>query len=47
MRVSSRDELALTIRRALEMPGVVIVDIPVDYSANRELGQHVLPNSWD
>jgi acetolactate synthase-1/2/3 large subunit len=47
MRVASQEELAATIRRAVEMPGVVVVDVPVDYSANRELGQHVLPNSWD
>ena len=47
LRVNHPSELAATMRRALEMPGVVIVDLPVDYTHNAELGQHVLPNAWN
>jgi acetolactate synthase-1/2/3 large subunit len=46
-RVSSPESLRDTMRKAIEQPGVVIVDVPVDYSMNVELGQHILPNSWD
>ncbi|MGA8906681.1 MAG: thiamine pyrophosphate-dependent enzyme, partial [Acidobacteriaceae bacterium] len=46
-RVSSPESLRDTMRKAIEQPGVVIVDVPVDYSRNVELGRHVLPNSWD
>lgn len=46
-RVSSEEELESTMRRAIELPGVVVVEVPVDYSMNTELGQHVIPNSWD
>jgi len=28
-------------------PGVVVVDIPTDYSKNVEIGQHVIPEAWD
>jgi len=34
-------------RKALETPGVVVVDIPTDYSKNVEIGQHVIPEAWD
>lgn len=47
MSVSSADGLESTMRRAIELPGVVVVDVSVDYSMNTELGQHVIPNSWD
>jgi acetolactate synthase-1/2/3 large subunit len=47
LRVSSPEDLDATLRKAIELPGVVIVDIPMDYSMNVELGKHVLPNSWD
>jgi thiamine pyrophosphate-dependent acetolactate synthase large subunit-like protein len=41
------DELSATLRRALETPGMVVVDIPTDYSKNAEIGQHVIPEAWD
>ena len=45
--VSSEEEAMKAIREALDTPGVVIVDIPVDYSKNVEIGEHVLPDAWD
>jgi acetolactate synthase-1/2/3 large subunit len=47
MRVSQPDELLRLLRKALETPGVVVVDIPTDYSKNVEIGQHVIPEAWD
>jgi acetolactate synthase I/II/III large subunit len=47
MRVNRPDELMATLRKALETPGIVVVDIPVDYSKNAEIGQHVIPEAWD
>ena len=47
LRVNKPDELLPTLRKALETPGVVVVDIPTDYSGNIEIGQHVLPEAWD
>jgi acetolactate synthase-1/2/3 large subunit len=47
MRVNRPDELPAVLRKALETPGVVVVDIPTDYSHNIEIGQHVIPEAWD
>ena len=47
MRVDKPEALLTIMKKALETPGVVIVDVPVDYSKNVELGEHVLPNAWD
>ena len=47
MRVNQPDELVRVLRKALETPGIVVVDIPVDYSKNVEIGQHVIPEAWD
>ena len=47
MRVDKPEALSTVMKKALETPGVVIVDVPVDYSRNVEIGQHVLPNAWD
>jgi acetolactate synthase-1/2/3 large subunit len=47
LRVSSPAELEIVMRKALDMPGVVIVDVPMDYSSNVELGRHVLESAWD
>ena len=47
LRVSSPADLQTVVRKALDLPGVVIVDVPVDYSMNVEIGRHVLPNAWD
>ncbi|HEX4169627.1 MAG TPA: thiamine pyrophosphate-dependent enzyme [Bryobacteraceae bacterium] len=44
LRVSTPDQLCTTARKALDAPGVVIVDVPIDYSKNLELAQHVLPS---
>jgi len=47
MRVNKSDELQPTLRKALETPGVVVVDIPTDYSKNVQIGEHVIPEAWD
>jgi acetolactate synthase I/II/III large subunit len=47
LRVNNPDELLPTLRKALETPGVVVVDIPVDYSRNVEIAEHVIPEAWD
>jgi acetolactate synthase I/II/III large subunit len=47
MRVNRPDELLPVLRKALETPGIVVVDIPTDYSKNVEIGEHVIPGAWD
>jgi acetolactate synthase I/II/III large subunit len=47
MRVNKPDELLPTLRKALDAPGLVVVDIPVDYSRNVEIAEHVIPEAWD
>jgi len=47
MRVDSPKDLRQVMDKALNTPGVVVVDMPVDYSHNIEIGQHVLPSAWD
>jgi acetolactate synthase I/II/III large subunit len=47
LRVNKPDELLPTLRKALDTPGVVVVDIPVDYSRNVEIAEHVIPEAWD
>jgi len=47
LRVNTPDELLPTLRKALETPGMVVVDIPADYSKNVEIGEHVIPEAWD
>ncbi len=47
LRVKSQEDLKSVIQHAVERDGVVVVDVPVDYSVNAELGQHLIPNSWD
>jgi acetolactate synthase I/II/III large subunit len=47
MRVNKPDELLPVLRKALETPGMVVVDIPVDYSRNVEIAEHVIPEAWD
>jgi acetolactate synthase I/II/III large subunit len=47
LRVNTPDDLLPTLRKALETPGVVVLDIPTDYSRNVEIGQHVIPEAWD
>lgn len=38
-RIIHADEFLPTLRRAMEIPGPVLIDIPVDYSHNTALGQ--------
>ncbi len=47
LRVSTPDDLLPTLRKALETPGLVVLDIPIDYSKNVEIGRHVIPEAWD
>jgi acetolactate synthase I/II/III large subunit len=47
LRVNRPDELQPTLRKAIETPGIVVVDIPVDYSRNVEIAEHVIPEAWD
>jgi acetolactate synthase-1/2/3 large subunit len=39
--VKSPDELAPTLKKAMSLEGPVLIDIPVDYSHNTELGQQI------
>ncbi len=47
MRVTSSDEVHSVLKKAIETPGVVVVDLPVDYSKNEEIGEQILPKRWD
>ena len=47
MRVKQPDKLLPVLRKALETPGVVVVDIPTDYSKSLEIGEHAIPEAWD
>jgi acetolactate synthase-1/2/3 large subunit len=47
MRVNQPDELLPVLRKALDTPGMVVVDIPTDYSKNVEIGEHLIPEAWD
>ena len=46
-RVAAPDQLNSVMRKALERPGLVVVDVPIDYSRNTELGKHILPTEWN
>ncbi len=43
-RVEHPDQFVPILRRAMETPGPVLIDIPVDYSHNIELGQAMHDN---
>jgi acetolactate synthase-1/2/3 large subunit len=43
-RIAHPDEFVPTLRRAMEIPGPVLIDIPVDYSHNIALGQAMHDN---
>jgi acetolactate synthase-1/2/3 large subunit len=43
-RIESPDDFVPTLRRAMEIPGPVLIDIPVDYSHNIALGQAMHDN---
>ena len=40
-RANSMTEFVSTLKAALAEPGVSIIDVPVDYSHNEELGQQL------
>ena len=42
--IKSPDEFAPTLRKAMDLPGPVLIDIPVDYSHNLELGAQMHPD---
>ncbi len=42
--IKSPDEFAPTLRKAMDMAGPVLIDIPVDYSHNVDLGQQMHPD---
>jgi acetolactate synthase-1/2/3 large subunit len=42
--IQSPDELAPTLRKAMETPGPVLIDIPVDYRHNADLGRNLHPD---
>jgi acetolactate synthase-1/2/3 large subunit len=43
-RVNSADEFVPVLRKAMQTPGPVLIDIPVDYAHNIELGQAMHDN---
>jgi acetolactate synthase I/II/III large subunit len=44
IRVNSPDELEAVMKKALETPGPVVVEIPIDYSENLEIGKTLHPD---
>ncbi|MGA3224027.1 MAG: hypothetical protein ABSC65_09715 [Acidobacteriaceae bacterium] len=36
-----------TSTTTLKVPGMVVADIPTDYSRNVEIGEHLIPEAWD
>jgi acetolactate synthase-1/2/3 large subunit len=42
LRVNKAADLDKVMDQAFKTPGVVVVDVPVDYSDNKELGQSLL-----
>ena len=44
-RVAERGLPARDRAKAMELPGPVLIDVPVDYSHNKALGQQVLPQA--
>jgi acetolactate synthase-1/2/3 large subunit len=43
--IERAEDFAPTLRKAMEMSGPVLIDVPVDYSHNKVLGQQVLPHA--
>jgi len=43
--IERAEDFAPTLRKAMELPGPVLIDVPVDYSHNKALGQQVLPQA--
>ncbi|WP_313469178.1 acetolactate synthase AlsS [Carnobacterium sp.] len=46
LRVTESDKLATVLEEAFAVTGPVIVDIPIDYSSNHELGKTILPDQF-
>lgn len=44
LRVDKATDLNKVLDQAFKTPGVVVVDVPVDYSYNKELGKTLLPD---
>jgi len=42
--IRTPDELAPTLRKAMEIPGPVLIDVPVDYRHNADLGRQLHPD---
>ncbi|MNO39407.1 Acetolactate synthase [compost metagenome] len=47
LRVNRPEELEEVLRNALEQPGPVVIDIPIDYKDNIKLGEKLLPHSMN
>jgi len=43
--VERAEDFAPTLRKAMDLSGPVLIDVPVDYSHNKALGQQVLPQA--
>ena len=46
MRVKTSGELESVLKKALETPGPVVVEIPIDYSGNLEIGKTLHPDTF-
>jgi acetolactate synthase-1/2/3 large subunit len=42
--IETPDQIAATLRHAMEIPGPVLIDMPVDYSHNVALGSQLHPD---
>jgi acetolactate synthase I/II/III large subunit len=47
LKIDSADEIAPTLKRALEMQGPVLIAVPVDYRDNQKLMEIVHPGAFD
>jgi acetolactate synthase-1/2/3 large subunit len=45
LAVEHAEEFAPTLRKAMDLSGPVLIDVPVDYSYNRALAEQVLPQA--
>lgn len=46
LRATSQQELEAAIQEGLATEGPVIIDVPVDYSSNEQLGEKILPDQF-
>jgi acetolactate synthase-1/2/3 large subunit len=47
LRIASADQLDATVKRALELSGPVVVDVPIDYRDNLALGDMLHPGQFN